>query len=145
MGLSLDMPGFEELAKKLEGLPGRVKNRVSKQALMAGAVPIEAGILQKIHSVSGTLARSMSITAGTKKGNVVVNVRPETKAEPGLVTTAKRGPNAGRRQYYPTVVELGTTTREAHPFIRPGFDMMVQTSVGVISENLRVGIEGACK
>lgn len=116
---SVEVKGFDELARKLKTLPREVAARVMRSAVRAGAKVIQENIRQRTPVETGALRDSIKVTTE----QVVKN------AEVQAIIFSDR-----KRAFYAHMVERGhkwvmkrggrtlTGYKEAHPFFRPGVD-----------------------
>lgn len=105
--------GDKQLIKNLEMLPERMKKRVMKPAMRKGAAVIAKRAKKKVKSRSGLLKRSIKAKA-TKNGNGRTYVDPSVSGE-------YRGKRVVPTKYA-HLVEFGTSTSAAHPFLRPALE-----------------------
>lgn len=103
------------------------------------AAPVDSGLMKKslvIRSLKQKRGRPIAVQIGFK--NVAQIVERSTYGR-GF---GPRDPNKKKKRYfYPTVVEYGTRTRTAKPFMRPAFESTKQQSLDTINKEVRSGIE----
>ena len=116
---SMRLEGASDLERKLKRLEAKVAKKIVRRAVRDGAKVIMAETKARCPVDTGRLKRSFAIRASKGKRSFFgVAVFPSVKKEPDLVSHSKDG----TRQYYPAVVEYGTSRRAARPFMRPAFD-----------------------
>lgn len=100
--------GAKELDRVLKRLPKKIRGKVLRQALMAGARVIRKAMRQRAPVRTGKL--QMSIAARRDRG-----------AERGGASVAvKVGPLG--RGFYGMFIEFGTSRQPARPWARPAFE-----------------------
>jgi len=116
------MNGFKQLEKSLSKLPKALADGVERTALREGAKPIEKRAKAGVPVASGLLKRSIGISVkknrrGENKGNLSARVGART----GFEQTDMVDGVAVRKNpvKYAHLVEYGTSTAPAKPFIRP--------------------------
>lgn len=112
--------GGSELASKLSTLSKRASKRVTREALEAGAVPVQktAKAMAPRRPPMPDMADHIIIATARAQGN-------ETAA-------VKIGPES--EYYWGFFQELGTVHMAAQPFLRPAFDQNWQKALDIVRE-----------
>ena len=139
--MSIELEGFDELQRKLDGLPAKVVKKVVRPAVtkagrivrkqMKADAPVEFGVLKKAF---GSKVKTYS------SGNIVaiVGARAEIVGQVTLPSghTQKRVP-----ANYAHLVELGTSHSAANPFMRRAYEKTSGTVENKLLTEMRDGIE----
>ena len=152
---SMKLEGAEELLRKLRKLELKTGKKVLNKGLRAGAKIVQVATKARAPVDTGRLRRSIVVRASLgkgyrkKRGLLAFYVFPSTKKEPGLrgsykkaraVATSKSrmGKKAAQDWYYPSVIEYGTSTRTAKPFMRPAWDASKEVAAKTV---MRVALD----
>lgn len=111
--LNAQIIGDKQLLKNLLALPPKLQKRVMKPAFRKGAAVISKRAKRKVKKRSGLLRKSI-------KANVTKNVNGRIFVDPKV-----EGEYKGKKvkpSKYAHLVEFGTQTAEAKPFLRPALN-----------------------
>ena len=116
--------GEESLNRKFESLSATVQAKTLERTLVAGALPVQNAAKEKVHKISGNLARSIHIGGhedlNPDKGNIVDRSGEHVpRPEMGANTVAVY---VGTDVNYAAPEEFGSRSRAAHPYLRPAAD-----------------------
>jgi len=126
-GPSLEITGVDELRHKLWSLNSALREQIGREAVAAGAEPMEAAIRGETPvGQTGNLRRSVTTAMRSYRR--------------GEVTMAIVGPAAGPGWYTPFVVK-GTGRRPANPFIERGFSLAAKRSESALINRLSASLE----
>ena len=105
--------GDKQLLANLNALAPKVKKRIMKPAMRKGGQVIAKRAKLKVPKRSGFLRKALRALP-TKNGNVKIYVNPKVSGwyKEEFVRPAK----------YAHLVEFGTHTAKAHPFLRPALN-----------------------
>jgi HK97 gp10 family phage protein len=138
----MELHGAKDLQDLLSGLGDRVLRKVARQAVSAGATPIQGSAKANAPEESGLLKKSIKKRVRTYKDSqtVVAIVGPDSSVK-GEYKGKKRWPAK-----YAHLVEDGHIDSKGnhvpgHPFIRPAADANASRSVQIIEQKMASGIE----
>jgi len=124
---TMRIEGAKELDRVLKKLPKKIRGKVLRQALMAGAGVIRKAMRQRAPVLTGKL--KMSIAA-----------RRDRAAERGGASVAvKVGPLG--RGFYGMFTEFGTSRQPARPWARPAFEESKRAALDKTGGQLGKAIE----
>lgn len=134
---SMKVEGFKELAASLRAMPASVSKPIILDALKEGAEPMRVRMGQLAPREPGApdLAENIGISVANRIGDVGGG-RWEAKHDEEFAVAV--GPTKGF--FYGIFQEFGTVHHGAQPFMRPGFDSTVQTSLTIIGQRLWAAI-----
>ena len=154
---SINIEGFEEIAKKLQELPKKLEKNILRSALNAGArvyanelkatAPKDSGALKRTIRVSSRIRKDKKgIEAVAKVGNRDKGVFYAHMVEFGTnahAINAKQAPNlsfmiGGKWVKTKQVLHTGTSAR---PFIRTAYDNKASQAVDAISSKIRTRLK----
>lgn len=124
--------GAADIAKVLKRLPEKMTEQVLVQALRAGGKPIVKEAKDLVPVRSGDLKKSIVVRKATKK---------QRKGGAGLVAIGFTKPTSRRAH----LIEYGTSTTRAQPFMRPALDHKGDEAIAAIGTQLGKSIEKAAK
>lgn len=139
MEVHVEIEGLQELREHFNYVSQSVKDALGETAL-AGADIIRDDARSRAPRDTGKLREGII--------SEVVWFKHTTKAFAGCGMDADMNDifvkhnKAGKRFYYPASVEYGTSTAEAHPFLRPALDNNKAKVKRMIAEKIRAIIEG---
>lgn len=125
MAIRVQFEGGEALARELEGLSTRLSRRVQRDALLAGAEPIQARARAIAPRDPGLPDMADNIGASTAlgpSGEVAIAVGPT------------------KDFFYGLWQEEGNSVHGASPFMRPALDSEAQGAIKIIGEHLWDGL-----
>ena len=139
--LTITLEGAENLERALDVMEAKVAKKITKRAMREGAKVVLRQAKANAPVDTGNMKRSMTVRAAAKRkrGEASFNVMFNTKKYPDLVTTTADG----KRYFYPTVVEYGTSTRPGNGFMRRAWDSQKAAALRVIMGQFRKGITDA--
>ena len=105
--------GDKQLLANLNALAPKVKKRIMKPAMRKGGQVIAKRAKLKVKKRSGLLRKSIKAKS-TKNGNGRIFVDPKVEGE-------YKGKKV-KPSKYAHLVEFGTRTAKAHPFLRPALN-----------------------
>lgn len=128
MEIVTKIEGLEQIEQALRQLTPDLQRKSIESATSYAFSPVVSAAKRKVPVGLGILKRSLGIKKVKYKGGGVVwigfGARSGFKVRIG---TVKRGPRKGKPIYsnptnYLHLVEMGTATAKARPFLRPAFD-----------------------
>ena len=120
------LAGARELDAMLKRLPKHLGERVLVNAVRAGAQVVRA---------------EAKARAPVKTGRLRANIIARRAKGRGAAVTVSVGPS--RKAWYGRLVEFGTVTTGARPFLRPAFESTKRAALDRIGERLGRNIERA--
>ena len=116
--------GEDQLLRKFNQLAATVQAKTLENTLIAGALPLQNRAKEKVHKISGNLARSIHIgghedLAPDRADIVDKTGTPVPRPEIGANTVAVY---VGTDVTYAGPEEFGNRYRPAHPYLRPAAD-----------------------
>lgn len=133
MKVGVQLIGVKELRKSIERLPSEIQGKALRGALSAGGRVIAKNARKRASKESGALKKSIGLVVRMKSKSPYAVIG----ARNGFVTEykgQKRNPAK-----YAHLVEFGTSTAAAHPFLRPAAD----ESGPEVFDKMSIGIEKA--
>jgi len=122
----LDLKGFEAYLEAI-AQAGKDVDASASKALLAGAQPVQAEMQALAPELSGNLKEHIQIDGPYQEGNYhYIDV--------GLI--GKRSMTDADTMRYGLAQEYGTSSMEAHPYIRPGKDRARAKSRAAMRESL---------
>lgn len=144
MMINFKMDGFDQLEKSLSKIPKELRDGVERTALRAGAKPIEKRAKAGVPVASGLLQKSIGVAVKkNKSGSNAGNLSARVGARTGFkeVQMVNGQPVEKDPVKYAGIVEYGTATMPARPFIRTA----VESSRGEVMSGLAKGYESGMK
>ena len=147
---SMKIEGLEQLRRALRELPEKLQSRVLSGAVAGGARVVLKEARARVRVDTGLLRRMLRATRGKRNGSeaaAFVTVRRLSKKKIAAYKRAsgKAGSANVLDPFYWSILEFGKTTRTAHPFIRPAFEVTKAKAAEEIKNALRKGIEKEAK
>ena len=146
----ITLEGAEKLERALAVMEAKVAKKITKKAMRAGAKVILRAAKARAPVDTGQMKKALTVRAARqrKRGEASFNLSFDTKKYPDLVTTSETFQGVGqargsKRFFYPAIVEYGTSTQPAKPFMRPVFDSQKAAALRVIMGQFRKGITDA--
>jgi HK97 gp10 family phage protein len=139
---SLTIRGNRELGIALERLPKRVFARVMRPAVNAALTPINKAAKRKAPKETGALQASLGkkVRQFPATGTTWGAVGP--RDDPKFRRPDPTHPNRPRRPiFYAHIVEAGTRTQAAQPFLRPALDEQGDAALHILYTKTAAGIE----
>jgi len=147
-GYSISITGLAELEWKLVSLDRRVKRKIVRKAVKAGADIIKHQAEENARStVGGEMGTLISRRLGTSR------FRKQKRGSYGVSLRIRPGPldfiwitQDGTREYVPSALEFGHVDRAgnfvpAMPYMRPAYDSKAEEATRMIGTILKIGIE----
>ncbi|HEY8766045.1 MAG TPA: HK97-gp10 family putative phage morphogenesis protein [Dehalococcoidia bacterium] len=125
--VSMTVSGGPELAAKLARLGEAVSSQVMANALLAGALVIEASAKEKAPVLTGNLRRSIGVAVAQ------------------TLDTGSLYADIGTDVEYAPYQEFGTRFMAAQPYLRPAFDEKKGEAQNTIRDALKQLIEAAAR
>jgi HK97 gp10 family phage protein len=151
MTVRVDITGVAELQATLSRLPGNLQEKLGVKAIFAAAKVIRDEVKARAPIRKSAAGESgKRITAGKAEmrypGNLKAHItRRRVRKGSGTIVAYEVGPNA--RAWYGRLVELGTMTAGARPFMRPALDAKgaeaIETFRTVLEDGLDAVVEGS--
>jgi HK97 gp10 family phage protein len=133
MRVRVKVEGAKELERQLRELPGKVEQKILRQAVTAAAKPILDDARAQAPVKSGALRASLKVRAGKRrKGSVNRQV------------VTKDGFFKGE-QFYGAFQELGTKFIDAKEFMLKAFARNKNFAIALIRAHIRSGIAAVAK
>jgi len=138
-GIDIRLLGDKQLQRKLTNLELAVQKKIVRKALRAGAKPMLATAKAKVNVDTGALKANIKIKAlkRSRRGSFGVQVTTPPREKLGIA--------ADDPGYYPAILEYGSATNRAQPFLRPAFDDNRSRSLDVVKETIASGVRGAVR
>lgn len=134
-GLRID--GMRDLQRLLNRLPERARKTAMRQAQRAAGTVIVRAARAKVPRRTGNLRKSLGVRV-YRKGDVFVAVIGARRGDKFTSTVAGRKMTASR---YSHLVEKGTATMKARPFLRPALMEARAQAIKVLGDKLGKAIE----
>ena len=134
MDVSMDIIGLDHLGEDFLRLEKSMQNKISRQAVLAGARVARDKVRTSAPVRTGKLKRGIVATVARRSetpGEVVAGVK---------VSAPRRQKDA---PFYWKFLELGTRNMVAQPFIRPTWDSGLAEIEGAVISKLAEGIDKA--
>jgi len=126
---------FRGVRDSLASLPGKVAKKVARQAVYAGAKEIRDAARARVPVDTGALKARIVVKNGEPKpGKFAAHVG----IAKGIYAKGKMAGKNPRR--YAHLVEFGTPSAPAQPFLRPALDAAAEDSIEVVASFMRKGI-----
>jgi HK97 gp10 family phage protein len=148
---TISVRGLEKTIASLQAMPEAIMKNIVSKAVKAATEPIllkaqdlcpvRYGFLKR-----RIVSRVVRIQGGKSIiGKIGVEKGPRIPLDGDIIS---RGPNKGRALYvqptkYAHFVEMGTSTREATPFLRPALQAQAQVAVGRFQAVCEDGLDTA--
>ena len=121
---NLDFSGLQDIARDLQTLSKAENNKVLRDSTRAGAEVLRQEVIDRAPEQTGKLKKNVVVVTqkGRRRGEIssgvhIRGVNPQTGNSDNTMKASNR-----RNAFYWRFVELGTSTAQAHPFVRPAFD-----------------------
>lgn len=142
MAASFKFSGGAELTRALEALDQKVKKKILRSAVVAGAVVVKkrAKQIAKAKGIEDTGATIRNIAGKVEKQ------RSDTYAQINIGVRHGKPKKGAKNQddpWYWWQHEFGNSKMAARPFIRPAFEESKEQVIEVMTARLRKGIESA--
>ena len=142
MAASFKFSGGAELTRALEALDEKVKKKLLRQSVVAGAQVIKkrAKRIAKTKGIEDTGATIRNIAGKVEKQ------RSDTYAQINIGVRHGKPKKGAKNQddpWYWWQHEFGNSKMAARPFIRPAFEESKEEAIEVMTAKLRKGIESA--
>lgn len=134
MEIAASIVGLNELGEDFRRLEQSMQNKISRQAVLAGAKVAREKVRQTAPVRTGRLKRGTVATVARRSdspGRVVAGVKISAPR------SQKKAP------FYWKFLELGTQHMAARPFIRPTWDSNLPAIEGAVISKLAEGIDKA--
>jgi len=139
MRASVNVVGAKELRNAIEKLPQEIQKRALKSALTLGARVIAKNARKRARKESGALKKSIGLVVRSKPNDQYAVIG----ARSGFTTEYKgkmRNPAK-----YAHLVEFGTSTAPANPFLRPAVEESRQEVFNKMSQGIEKAVDRAVK
>lgn len=142
MSASLSIRGNRELGIALERLPKRVYSRIMRPAVNAALTPVNSAAKRKAPKETGALRASLGkkVKQYPQNGTTWGAVGPRDDPKFHRPDPVRRG-RVRRPIFYAHIVEGGTRTRAAQPFLRPALDEQEDAALAILYTKVAAGIE----
>ena len=142
MAASFKISGGVELTRALEALNEKVKKKILRSAVVAGAAVVKkrAKQIAKSKGIEDTGALIRNIAAKVERQ------RSDTYAQINIGVRHGKPKKGAKNQddpWYWWQHEFGNSKMAARPFIRPAFEESKEEAIEVMTAKLRKGIESA--
>ena len=142
MAASFKISGGVELTRALEALNEKVKKKILRSAVVAGAAVVKkrAKQIAKSKGIEDTGATIRNIAGKVEKQ------RSDTYAQINIGVRHGKPKKGAKNQddpWYWWQHEFGNSKMAARPFIRPAFEESKEEAIEVMTAKLRKGIESA--
>lgn len=142
MAASFKFSGGAELTRALEALDQKVKKKILRSAVVAGAAVVKkrAKQIAKSKGIEDTGATIRNIAGKVEKQ------RSDTYAQINIGVRHGKPKKGAKNQddpWYWWQHEFGNSKMAARPFIRPAFEESKEQVIEVMTARLRKGIESA--
>ncbi len=133
-GMSIKMHGMRELNRAFKRLPDELKKSGEKAVLRAGAKPINVAAKAKAPVGTGLLKKSIGTNVKKVDGEVTARVGPRSGWKQEVTRNGQRVVSDPNK--YSHLLEFGTSSIAARPFIRPAIDSTRGQVVGAMAVGL---------
>jgi HK97 gp10 family phage protein len=147
--------GAKDLVAKLAALERKVASKLERQGTRAGTKVFADEIKNNVPVDSGLLRSAITVRAlKRKKGRVGYRVTINTQGKAGRTKAAKAKraaggffttSKAGKKHFYPAVIEYGAENRPAQAPMRKSFDRKKDAALDKVITSIRDGIRDATK
>lgn len=137
----------------LAALPRGVAKKIETKGMRAATKMMADETKKRAPVDTGLLRSSFAVRALKRKvGRIGFRVTINTKAKGGRGKAAKAKregggfystSKAGKKSFYPAVLEYGSTKQTARPFMRPAFDAKKDAAVKQIVDSIKEGVREA--
>jgi len=131
------LQGHKKLLRKLQRLPDAVQRRILRPAVNKALTPINRDAKRRAPKETGLLRRSIGKKVKVYKRTGVVwgavGIRKGYKTQ--LPDGSWRNP-----EMYAALVERGTRTTRAQPFLRPAMDANRERALSILADAVRAGL-----
>ncbi len=129
--------GVEAIDKKLRKLSGAVGKKVVRRSMRKGMKIIAAATKSEVPVDTGLTKKSVQVRALKRsRKRLGIEVRVSGKV-PGLIKTSA----AGKRTFYPAVVEYGRKGVPGNPFMRRAYSANAEHARQVTLADLKQGVD----
>lgn len=134
MQVGANVRGLAELAQALKDLPASIASK--------NGGPLARSVKAAADLVADEARRIVPVKTGKLRDNIVVRRSAKPQGTEGYTVTARagRGPKDPNGAYYAGIVEFGSSTHQAQPFMRPAIESQADAAVKVIADELAEGI-----
>lgn len=137
-----NIKGGKELQAFLSSLPAKVEKNIMRSALRAGANVIRAEARTQVPVDSGALRKSLQVTTGGKRGQVIAKVRSklpyahlvEFGTAAHVIQHKAKEALAFGGTVVPTVQHPGA---KAKPYLRPALDTKAGAAVVAVGDQVK--------
>ena len=132
--------GAEQLARRLDALGSKAAKRAVKPAVNAGLTPINKAAKRNAVKVTGALRASIGKVVRLYPSSGTIYGAVGARADPKFHRTGPDG-KVRKPAFYSHLVELGTITMPARPFLRPALDSQAAAALRVVRTKTLQGID----
>lgn len=132
--ITMKLDGLQALAKRLEAIDKKVAKKAIKAAINQATKILTKEVKARVPVDTGLLRRSIGRKVKTyrQSGLVIGIVGPRANIV---------GDDGDKPSKYGSLVEFGTSTSPARPFLRPAFDAAKDRMLAAMRDVLREAIE----
>lgn len=149
--VTVKVEGLQQLGELMRGLAAEVNQKISHQAVLAGARVIKkrarelAPVAPEDYRVDDGSKSGMMVPKGNVRDNIVTARRSKTQYTSEYVVAVRGKRKHGFASRIGSLAEYGTVNQEPKSFMRAGFEQEKGFSVGKIKQTLTAGIDKAIK
>ena len=134
---AINIDGIQELQRALGKLPKELVNKAEKAALRGGAFLISKAAKAKAPVASGHLKKSIGINVRTVKGKTTARIGAKSDRK----TVTRYGKQViSNPANYAHLIEYGTSSRAARPFIRPAIESSKDEVLGAMTKSFNANL-----
>lgn len=129
--------GIKRIDRMLKMLPMKVQKKIIRPAIRDGLKLVKSEMEMQVPVDTGLTKENIKIQAVKKRkvGRIAMLVQVSAKAA-GLVKTTK----AGKRYFYPAVVEYGDKNTPANPFARRAYTGAGPSATSLTQQRILDGV-----
>jgi len=135
-GVTVRMSGFEQVSRRLEALPGKVRGRIARKAIGAAALVIRREARKNALNVDDPeTGRRIADNIGQRMRTRHNRMTGEVRVSVGVLSEHGRipsgNPDTGPRGNTPHwhLIELGTDKMRAQPFLRTALAQNIDAAI----------------
>lgn len=138
LGFDISILGDKDLDRKFAQATAKLQKKVLRPAMRKGARPILQDAKVGAPVRLGRMKKTLKIRAMKRSRNRIgVMIQTGTRAQLGI--------DANDPYYYPMAVETGTRRMAARPFMRPALKKNKAKTMGILSREIRRGLQSIVK
>ena len=128
--------GVADIDRKLRRLPGVLGRKVLVRSMRNGMKIVKSEAETQVPVDSGLTKENIKLRA-LKRKRTRIGLEVRVGTAPGLVKTSA----AGKRTFYPAVVEYGAKGRQANPFMRRSYVAAGTPARDTTIHDIKVGLD----